>query len=478
MAYDASPSWSGFNYQGKVALFYVLSMINSKSLSYDFNNYTVTLEKTEDFEIAESGRVISYHQVKAYQLPSYSKYSEALIGIMLELYKCKDAKGFLHTWKEVNPKQGKKDLVESICSDFSEIFHEYNNGPRVPGNSLIEKAASSEISIPKKASIIRLALPKKTESEIATILNDIGLGVDSSLSRFSLFEYPDGEKCCDLEDINIKVKNELAVAFNNRKIVATEKQLSNAFHFFLGQIDKHIIERHKKEGGKPISISFNFIIAILSRDFEDVSSEYLAYQFKNEFLEIFDEFMGDDECYSMPLDGNECNLHSVRNILSRLSAVELWGYFRSFCPHEYIESANNISNALNISKEGILFVLIKIFNVISHQRAIHDPARGRLTYKAKTRPPQHYLPTTILSQYTPAKIAKKILENPNMIEILYEVGTLIYDGDHVTQLSAVAQKHTTPPIDVDADPRARRDAILETIRLIPIDLAKAELDAN
>lgn len=97
MAYDASPSWSGFNYQGKVALFYVLSMINSKSLSYDFNNYTVTLEKTEDFEIAESGRVISYHQVKAYQLPSYSKYSEALIGIMLELYKCKDAKGFLHT---------------------------------------------------------------------------------------------------------------------------------------------------------------------------------------------------------------------------------------------------------------------------------------------------------------------------------------------------------------------------------------------
>lgn len=478
MAYDASPSWSGFNYQGKVALFHTLLMINAKPLGYDFKNYTLTLEKTEDFEIAESGKILSYHQVKAYQLPSYSKYSEALIGIMLELHNSKGTKGFLHTWKEVNSKQGKANLTESICTDFLEIVREYNNCPKIPGKSLIEKAASKEKSIPKKASIIRIALPGRSEAEIELILSSIGQKKDDSLSRFSLYEYPDGEKCCDLEEINKKIKYELSVAFKNRGTITTDQQLSNAFHFFLGKIDQHIIKRHKNEKKDPIAISFSLIAELLNHDFENTSTEYLACQFKNEFLTLFDEFMGDEESYSPPLDDKECNLHSVRNMLSMLDATDLWGYFRSFCPHEYIESSNNTSNALNISKDGIRFVLLKIFNTIGHQTANHDPMRGRLTYKSNTQPPEHYLPTTILSQYSSAKIAKRIFENPNMIEILYEVGTLIYDGEQITKLADVAQKHTTPPTELEEDPRSKRDAILDTIRLVPITIAKAELDAN
>lgn len=478
MAYDASPSWSGFNYQGKVALFHTLSMINAKPVDYDFKSYTLTLEKTEDFEIAEGGKTLSYHQVKAYQLPSYSKYSEALIGIMLELYNSKGTKGFLHTWKKVNSKQGKRDLIESICSDFLEIVSEYNNGPKIPGKSLIEKAASKEKSIPKKAAIIRIALPGMSETDIELILNSIGKKEDDSISRFSLYEYPDGQKCCDLEEINKKIKHELSIAFKNRKIITTDQQLSNAFHFFLGKIDQHIIRRHKNEEKSPISISFSLISSILNHDFENISTEYLAYQFKDEFLALFDEFMGDDESYSAPLDDNECNLHSVRNTLSTLAATELWSYFRSFCPHEYIESSNNISNALNISKDGIRFVLLKIFNTISHKTANHDPIRARLTYRSSAQPPEYYLPTTILSQYSSAKIAKKIFENPNMTEILYEVGTLIYDGEHITKLSDAILKHTTPPTELEADPRSKRDAILDSIRLVPITHAKAELDAN
>lgn len=37
MAFDASPSWSGFNYHGKVALHYALTLINAKPVGHDFS---------------------------------------------------------------------------------------------------------------------------------------------------------------------------------------------------------------------------------------------------------------------------------------------------------------------------------------------------------------------------------------------------------------------------------------------------------
>lgn len=67
MAFDASPSWSGFNYQGKVALYYALKCINSESVEKDFSNYNLMLEDNEDFEIVIDKAPISFHQVKAWQ---------------------------------------------------------------------------------------------------------------------------------------------------------------------------------------------------------------------------------------------------------------------------------------------------------------------------------------------------------------------------------------------------------------------------
>ena len=48
---DAIPTWSGFNYQGKMMLLYVLELINqiAKDKNKDIDAYSVELEKTEDF---------------------------------------------------------------------------------------------------------------------------------------------------------------------------------------------------------------------------------------------------------------------------------------------------------------------------------------------------------------------------------------------------------------------------------------------
>lgn len=68
---DAIPTWSGFNYQGKITLLCLLIEINKMLIhSYDINNISddcyVEIEKTEDFVIFIKGKVKALYQVKAY----------------------------------------------------------------------------------------------------------------------------------------------------------------------------------------------------------------------------------------------------------------------------------------------------------------------------------------------------------------------------------------------------------------------------
>jgi hypothetical protein len=67
---DAIPTWSGFNYQGKITLLCSLIEINkliSKGYNQDYlDDCYVEIEKTEDFVLYLQGKVKSLYQVKAY----------------------------------------------------------------------------------------------------------------------------------------------------------------------------------------------------------------------------------------------------------------------------------------------------------------------------------------------------------------------------------------------------------------------------
>ena len=76
---DAIPTWSGFNYQGKVMLLYILKLINQISKEEDGRVYSVNLEEIEDFCILRDFEYISFHQVKAWlSVTKWSSYSTAM----------------------------------------------------------------------------------------------------------------------------------------------------------------------------------------------------------------------------------------------------------------------------------------------------------------------------------------------------------------------------------------------------------------
>lgn len=70
---SAISSWSGFVYQGKVALYYSL-----KLLTEGIRDFELQLDSTDDFAIYKDGKLLSTHQVKAKVGSSRGSYTSAL----------------------------------------------------------------------------------------------------------------------------------------------------------------------------------------------------------------------------------------------------------------------------------------------------------------------------------------------------------------------------------------------------------------
>jgi hypothetical protein len=125
--HSAADTWSGFIYQGKVALYHILKLINEKD---SVDGFHLQLDSLEDFAIIkydenENIVPISLHQVKAMKSILYSSYRKAFEKLekRKEEYPCEDDAYFhLATENERN----KADLE---ISHSNLKIYEYNGNP-------------------------------------------------------------------------------------------------------------------------------------------------------------------------------------------------------------------------------------------------------------------------------------------------------------------------------------------------------------
>lgn len=93
--WDASASWNGYMYQGKVALLLALKKINEVD---NIDDYWLESEGIEDFSIGKSDMYLTIHQVKNRKDENLEDYKEALSNIVKRI---KDfphiENGYLHT---------------------------------------------------------------------------------------------------------------------------------------------------------------------------------------------------------------------------------------------------------------------------------------------------------------------------------------------------------------------------------------------
>lgn len=139
--WDASPSWNGYMYQGKVALLVSLRWL--LQLKDDVKNYWLELEGVEDFSIGYCDKYISIHQVKNWKKVNLSGYGEAFSNMVRMIGKHPEIeKAFLHT--SVAPKSDylDKDICDLLEHNYPERIRELE---KIHTDSDILKRAREDI---------------------------------------------------------------------------------------------------------------------------------------------------------------------------------------------------------------------------------------------------------------------------------------------------------------------------------------------
>lgn len=127
--WDATNSWSGYNYQGKIALYLGIQKINELILNgkEDLEKYSVEIEWLEDFSIVYTDAATrvyqSIHQVKAKENTSIKDYEDALIKLYQKIEKDNlIINAYLHVCRALDYKGSTwKESIETIIKNCNQI---------------------------------------------------------------------------------------------------------------------------------------------------------------------------------------------------------------------------------------------------------------------------------------------------------------------------------------------------------------------
>lgn len=406
-AYDATPSWSGYQYQGKVALYHVLRVINEKlsnEPNYSFDKYSLEIEWMEDFAIMNNGLYESIHQVKAYDECSPSNYKSAIVEILFKLFTRSIPKGFLHLRQTIK--------FSRKIYDFKKMKQTYN--------------------------------PKKYSSNI--------------LDRLEIYRYGD-KNFCELDEIDLLIIDEIKKYYDNKPInldvdiEKTEKQCEGVRLALCNLLDKHIIKRHQNysnTNGK-YTIPFEKIIDVFAVNYEASSEAYNQVTLMNRLYECFYEFCADTSaCIKKTCD--VCKLKRTIKMLDDHSSEEVWEIIEKASPHMHSKKTD-LSSLWE--RTGIFESLYDCFYQIDINKK--TDASNVLKYKANNN--EIMLPTAIHGSRT-GTIAKRILDNPNpnTLENLYDVDCMISRDVEINNLGeAVAHIRVLKDKDVKNYTKSKND---------------------
>ncbi|MBD8033808.1 ABC-three component system protein, partial [Solibacillus merdavium] len=261
--FDATHSWNGFCYQGKVAIIAVIDyMINSIGNIELINQYSLEFEYLEDFSILKNEDYVQIHQVKSYGVDSLSNYRDAIWLL----------------------------LGKSVYDNYKSITRAYlHTAERIESNgkTLLDIATLREALIASKAPSSSKSKTQMSPFELYKYVEDNNL-LDDAFKKLSIYEYSNGDLYCTLLNIEelTKKKIEEYFEFTGKKQDLEQKGLLNDYKEsvyvnLLGFIDKHINYRHfhRQKGTEDYEKEINLIEIhnILTKDYEKLPKSLYIY---------------------------------------------------------------------------------------------------------------------------------------------------------------------------------------------------------
>ena len=302
--HDAVPTWSGFIYQGEIALYLALKKIcdllyeESKTKEEIGSNYQVEVEKCEDIAILYSNdnikEYISIHQVKNQKDTGVANYRSPLVQLMLEkgYYKDKnlgEPEAYLHVSKKINndtivqnSENWKNKILEyyDAIKKFISNLEEGNIDTIFSGVGIMvadEPIKFNRASYKYLIDIIKKNCKEENVDELEKELKKLKGFLEEELSvsfikeTVKLYEYEDKKKYCSGPDVFEKIVEQIKRYKNNDKSIS-QGQYEYIADKLLHNMRQHILTRHKCMQDNAI-----YTQQILFSEFIDILENTLSY---------------------------------------------------------------------------------------------------------------------------------------------------------------------------------------------------------
>ena len=494
MSHDASATWSGFNYQGKVALYHTLTLINNKlseDINFDLSEYELVLENHEDFDIKGPSGFISFHQVKAINQTALSTYENALFAMIMQLDSPRHStvQGYLHTWKPLRwTNIGTASFEQKLKAIIKKIIDDHSNDPT---NSIITNGFNNLTVNDKKTKILRQAIAQDErlvdESCVLEVLNEAYSATEETrtVNRVKQYNYNEA-LACDIENIDSLVKGSISDLLTTLNIPSGINAQDKIFCALLEKLDKNIIRKHVNlSEQQETPIFFHEIIEILrNENIRDSDEAFLAARFKLRFISAFEEFLSDDELCSIQISedysNKESNLNIVMEVLLNLPAIELWNYVKKLNPHVSLDNDSAIDSALSTNIDNLKQYLFRIFGDMCKTKFSHKSNESSIIYKNGNN---KYLPTTIGTQ-TKKNLVINIMNNSHAITSLFEITAMITGYGYANEINSFSEEYSKISevsldnyyVNEQPENKEKITQISQRLRLIKLETAIGEIN--
>ena len=457
----ASSSWSGFVYQGKVAIYTVLKYLNHYYPRLgEIEKYELEIEYLEDFSIIKEGKHVSLHQVKAKpETNTIGSYNEANLNLLGKLAKYPTVEEVnLHTAVEIKS-FGKDDIYKGLKGyDVSKKKKELTNYKQL----IFEKDQFESFYSKLKISCNTGEIPLERVIGIDNIKEMI-------LTEIELF-YSKYENSF-LRDQGITDENKYFIYSN-----------------FINLIEENVHKDHLKSlDSQKILIRFKTFLDILMD--ENVFS-FDKKTFSSLLIHmIVDDF--NDYCTDFGIEDDDITLHETwrdhLRCLNKFNPEDFYLLCRKLTPHLIPESSDKLSigDFRNLMQsDGVRDSFIHA--LISFATKVDMPTNVESAYIIQDGK-EFYTLSTINRRGPNAHntigelIYKNLNTNDEMLKMLFEMDGYINSCINNVFTGSITRIQSDDSSDVITE-KDRKSTItsLKTIRFLEIDKLKEEIlnDSN
>ncbi|MEC3885166.1 ABC-three component system protein [Halobacillus sp. HZG1] len=425
--HNATSSWSGYTYQGRIAIYTTLCLINDLKIynsEADIDLYELEIESFEDFSILKRNFYESIHQVKSYKDNSYiNSYKSAILDLLGKVGKYKDvSKSYLHTACEVE--KTTKSALRTLLEGYT---------------------PQSKIEV---------------QNEYKQVLFDEGC-YDQAFEGFTYSTVNSDDRfktVIDLDETKNEIKNQIARFY---ELFESEMDKSKSIYIenieyiylnFISEIDDVIAYHHKYcTKSNPPKIQFKeFYDILLKRNIFDLSPNTLAQMLKEKMYKYYIEFKDESEgdITASQYDFWEQNWDYLRE----LDSGKVLTLFKKISPNKMMNSHGNldVDDYLTLSNEhGFKF---NLFWMVVWAKCLPESYENLFVLKKEGF---NYLITTITNRQSSSiidKLGRSISENikkhNDLLPLMYDMNSLIttditgeYNGNILELASAYKKEY-------------------------------------